>query len=267
MLQLAKKQEEYDQAQTAIDGYQREIAALQGENKVSARRIQEMSEQKSSRRLPGRNFFDDNSDDESRPLQDDDSMDVNEETLLVEAPNFDTPSRRKRNIHPTLRVLQPKDVQRRANRSEGSNVIAFASDEEEGQDELPNKRMKTVQGHARNPFATGPKENVDNVFKRITERERKNSGLSPGSRLHEERKVIVLDGLSDPPEGFWDELEAVQMPVRDGRQDNNGRQQERLVGGKRHVLHPPAAGRSTARKQPVVLGNRAIGPKVTRRAV
>jgi hypothetical protein len=264
--QLAKKQEEYDQAQTTIDTLHREIDALQGQNLVSARRIQEMSAQQSSRRLRGHSFSDD--DMHAELLQDDDSMNANEDSLQVDAPNFGTPSRRK-NIHPTLRVFRPGDLKNRENRSERGNVIAFASDEEQGLDESPNKRIKTVQGHARNPFATVSDQNINqNAEGSTTTMKRKAAALTTMSRLvQQERETIVIDHSSDPPEPMWD-VEAVQMPSRSRREIEAGRPQGRLAGGKRHEPYfKPVAGRPVVQGQPAVLGNRASGPRMTRRAV
>lgn len=213
-----------------------------------------MSAQQSSRQLRGHSFSDD--DMHAELLQDDDSMNVNEDSLQVDAPNFGTPSRRK-NIHPTLRVFRPGDLKNREDHSERSNVIAFASDEEQGPEESPNKRMKTVQGHARNPFATVSNQNINqNAAGSNTTTKRGGHGLTAKSRLVPKNVIVhVVEDSSDPPEPMWE---------GDGE---TGRLQGRLAGGKRHVPPAKSAGRPVAQGQSATLGNRASGPRMTRRAV
>lgn len=266
MLQLAKKQEEYDHAQIAIEACQRKIAALEGENEVSARRIQEMSAQQSSRQIRTRNLSEDDMYDELL-LDDDNAMDGNEESLLVEAPSFASPSRRKRKLHPTLRVLRPKDIRSRDARSKGSNVIAFASDSE-GREESPNKRIKSVQGHARNPFATVSKENIHLKAERLDTASEDRPGLTSKSRLLGlPQDVIVLDASSDPPESMENEVQLLQMARPVGGRSKDGSGQRLLVGGMRHVLHSPVGSKARLRRRLEEQGNRATGPRMTRRAV
>ncbi|GHJ88461.1 hypothetical protein NliqN6_4863 [Naganishia liquefaciens] len=263
---LAKKQEECSQAQTTIEAYQREIAELKGANEISARRIQEMSAQhQSSRRIRLSSFSDDDMREGGSPEAD--TTGGNEESLLVEAPTFDSPSRRKRNIHPTLRVLHPRDIRMRDARPKGSNVIAFASDEE-GRDKSPNKRMKNVQGHARNPFATVSKENINRNTERVdTASKGRAISVSKSRFLDPSQDVIVLDASSDPAEPVEDEVSFMQMKTAVEGQGNDGRGQRRLVGGMRHLSHPPARSRALLQRQLVIQGNRASGPRMTRRAV
>lgn len=199
--------------------------------------------------------------------EDDYAIDGNEESLLVEAPNFDSPSRRKRNLHPTLRVLQPKDIRPRDARSKGNIVIAFASDSE-GRKESPNKRIKKVQGHARNPFATLSKENIHQNAERLNTASKGRPGLTSKSRLlGPPQDVIVLDASSDPPESMEDEVQVLQMARPIEGRSNYGPDQRRLVGGMRHVLHLPLGSRAQLRRRLEEPGNRATGPRMTRRAV
>lgn len=197
----------------------------------------------------------------------------NEESLAVDPPVFDTPSRRRRE-HPTLRVFRPSDIRQHEKGHKGNNIIAYESDDERV-DAAPDKRLKTVNGHARNPFAATSRENSGKtlvIARPFKSPEQPRNGLTSRSRLHQPPKasVIVLDPSSDPPEADMDEVGLVPVPPRSrsGGDHRHPSQKPRLAGGKRHEVVPEMFRKPRVdEKTCAVLGNRASGPKYGRRAV
>jgi hypothetical protein len=217
-------------------------------------------------------------DDESldQPEEDDAYMNENEKSLAVDPPVFDTPSRRRRDVHPTLRIFRPSEVRQQDKGRKDSNIIAYESDEEVV-DAGPNKRSKNVNGHARNPFAATSRETNDRILvtHRPYEQEHQRHGLTAKSRLLQPPKasVIVLDPSSDPPEADMDEVELVSVPPRARSRTAVGESKHpnkkpRLAGGKRHEIVPEMFKKPRVdEKAAAFLGNRASGPKYGRRAV
>lgn len=220
-------------------------------------------------------FQDSFQDDESLDQPEDDAyMEENEESLAVDPPVFDTPSRRRPDVHPTLRIFRPSELRQQDKGRKDGNIIAYESDEEVVE-AGPDKRSKTVNGHARNPFAATSRENNDKILanQRLYEPEHQRHGLTAKSRLLQPPKtsVIVLDPSSDPPEADMDEVELVPLPPRSrttGGDNRHPSKKPRLAGGKRHEIVPEMFKKPRVNeKAAAVLGNRASGPKYGRRAV
>lgn len=260
------------QLQQQIQEYETEISNLKAEKQTSERRLREVTGLHSARRPASSRTHD------ARDSHYDSSVNISfaesyahdaDESLAVDSPILETPSRRIRKAHPTFRVIPAKESKQRSKDLEDNNIVAPDSDEEQtvehvrGDERMP--KPFESRGHARNPFAKHTSHNAD-------ESDYQTHPLVGKSRLlHHFQPDIIDIPSSDPPSG--PEFEPISPPPhkrkRPSPSENHfDRTEIRVVGGKRHEVVAAIFKKPTVhQKAAAVVGSRASGPKRIRRAI
>ncbi|KAJ9106248.1 hypothetical protein QFC21_001393 [Naganishia friedmannii] len=270
---LSKTHDVHARMQQQIDAYEEEIKLLKAEKQTSERRMREMTESHSARRSVSHRIYDDREscyDPTANTSIAGSYAHEADESLAVDSPILETPSRKIRKAHPTFRIIPAKESKQRSKGLEDRNIVAPDSDEEgtfghvRGGEHMP-KSSESRGGHARNPFAKSTSHNADESDQQVNQPTGK-----PRSLQHVQPDVINIPS-SDPPSG--PEIEAISPPPLKRRRSSppeNGidRIDIRVVGGKRHEVFAGIFRKPTVhQKAAAVVGNRASGPKRIRRAI